>query len=179
MFDLFQCPWAELNYDGILYVQPRDLEFKAGEDCRNVKPIQWQYPTHVLSGWRVRVRKQCSYVKVLDKPFLMVQVWPKLSNKYAVACHWVLAVPNVIFPATWICLLAEFAEGKWGTIFAYRGKIGWYCIQYSLFYNTPVLIKKKKKKTTPKIGYWLGWGVCCALSSSFSVESLSLLGLHM
>lgn len=39
MFDLFQCPWAELNYDGILYVQPRGLEFKARKGCRNVKPI--------------------------------------------------------------------------------------------------------------------------------------------
>lgn len=32
MFDLFQCPWAELNYGGILYVQPWGLELKAGED---------------------------------------------------------------------------------------------------------------------------------------------------
>lgn len=51
-------------------------------------------------------------MQVFHKPFLMVQVRPKLSHKYAVACYWLLAVPNVIFPALGICLLTEFAEEK-------------------------------------------------------------------
>lgn len=150
---------------------PETWSLKLGKPIEMLNPFQWQYPTRVLSGWSVRVRKLWSYVEVLDKPFLMVQVRPKLSNKYAVACHWVPAVPHVIFPATWIYLLAEFAEGKRGTLSAYRVKIRCCCTQYSLFYNIPLLVKKPTKS-------WLLIRLRCLLCSVL-VGSLSLLGHHI
>lgn len=72
MFDLLQCPWAELNYDGILYVQPRDLELKAGEDCRNVKPIS----VTVSNIWFIWLNHRSEEVVELCEGFGYDQTFP-------------------------------------------------------------------------------------------------------